>query len=75
MIVPARLDPEAVHDDSSLYQVFGLTPTALASARRAGTLRFARSGKRILYLGSWVRDWLERTAAQPVTSQTEEVAS
>jgi hypothetical protein len=68
MIEPVRVDPEAVYDDGALYQTFGLTAAALSSARRAGTLRYTRQGKRTLYLGKWILDWLESQAA-PVTSR------
>jgi hypothetical protein len=68
MLEPLSIDPDAVFDDGALYQTLGLTETALATARRAGTLRYARQGKRILYLGKWVLTWLESTAAPPPPS-------
>jgi hypothetical protein len=71
---PIRIDPEAVFDDGVLYQILGLTPAALASARRARTLRFTRQGKRTLYLGRWVLAWLESASARPESAQLEEVA-
>jgi hypothetical protein len=63
MIEPVNILPEALYDDGSLYQVLGLTETALANARRAGTLRYTRQGKRTLYLGKWILAWLEAAAA------------
>lgn len=65
MIVPFRIEPEALYDDGALYQALGVSPTALAAARRAGTLRYSRTGKRTLYKGAWVSDWLESTASNP----------
>jgi hypothetical protein len=62
MIEPVRIEPEALYDDGSLRQALGLTPAALAAARRAGTLRYTRQGNRTLYLGSWVLSWLETSA-------------
>ena len=59
MIEPVLIKPEALYDDGSLRQALGLTEAALATARRAGTLRYARQGKRTLYLGKWVLAWLE----------------
>jgi hypothetical protein len=62
MIEPVRIEPNHLFDDSALYQTFGLSQTALAAARRNGSLRFVRHGHRILYLGSWVLSWLEASA-------------
>lgn len=63
MIEPIRIEPDALYDDGSLHQALGVTPTALAAARRAGALRFSRAGKRTFYKGEWVSAWLESTAA------------
>jgi hypothetical protein len=65
MIEPVTIAPDGLYDDTSLFETLGLTPTALASARRAGTLRYTRQGKRTLYLGRWILDWLEAAAAKP----------
>ena len=59
---PVSIQPEAVYDDGALYLSLGLTAAALAKARRGGELRFTRQGKRTLYLGQWVLDWLQATA-------------
>ena len=59
MIDPVTIEPEALYDDASLRQSLGLSPTALSSARRSGTLRHIRKGKRTLYKGVWVLAWLE----------------
>jgi hypothetical protein len=69
MVAGVQLHPHAVYDDGALYCELGLTATALARARRSGRLRFTKQGKRILYLGQWIIDWL--AAAEP----GEEVAS
>ena len=63
MVEPVRIDPESFYDDGSLRQALGLTPATLAAARRAGSLRYTRTGKRILYKGSWISAWLETAAA------------
>jgi hypothetical protein len=64
MIEPVRIEPESIYDDGSLRQALGLTPAALAAARRTGTLRYTRSGKRILYRGSWILSWLDSPCTQ-----------
>jgi len=63
MIEPVRIEPEALYDDGSLRQALGLTAATLAAARRAGSLRYTRTGKRIFYKGAWVSTWLETAAA------------
>jgi hypothetical protein len=62
MIEPVCIEPEALYDDGSLRQALGLTPATLAAARRAGSLRYTRTGKRIFYKGAWVSAWLETAA-------------
>jgi hypothetical protein len=56
------IDPQAVYDDGALHFLLGLSSAALARARRAGELRFTRKGKRTLYLGQWVLDWINADA-------------
>jgi hypothetical protein len=53
-----KIDPAAIYDDDSLYAALGISFQALAVARRERALRFARKGRRILYLGEWVTAWL-----------------
>jgi hypothetical protein len=59
---PFRIDPAAVYDDGTLVLGLGITHAALASARRRGALRFMKSGRRTLYRGQWVLDWLDAGA-------------
>ena len=40
-----------------------LTPASLAKARQGGTLRYSRKGKRILYLGQWILNWIAANEA------------
>jgi hypothetical protein len=61
MIEPVLIAPEAVYDDGTIRQTLGLTDATLAAGRRAGTLRYVRRGKRTLYLGRWILEWLEMT--------------
>jgi hypothetical protein len=69
MIEPVLIEPEAIYDDGSLHQVLGLTLSTLAASRRTGALRYSRQGKRTLYRGAWVLDWLETTATKPDLTQ------
>jgi hypothetical protein len=64
MIKAVSIEPMGVYDDTSLQASIGISPTSLAQARRSGKLRFARTGKRVLYLGRWIIEWLEQDAAE-----------
>ncbi|HEY7428849.1 MAG TPA: hypothetical protein VH682_31755 [Gemmataceae bacterium] len=50
--------PDGIYDDLLLGSVLDLSPQVLANARRMGELRYTRKGKRTLYLGRWVLEWL-----------------
>ena len=56
---PIRIDPDAIYDDGALVLTLGLTHAAIARARRSKRLRYTRNGRRILYRGQWILDWLE----------------
>lgn len=64
MIDGYSIDRQAVYDDAALSVALGLSVECLARARRSGELRHARKGQRILYLGQWVIEWLERDAGE-----------
>jgi hypothetical protein len=51
--------PDSIYDDGALHLALGLTPATLSQARRSGELRFTRKGKRTLYLGQWVLEWIK----------------
>lgn len=65
MTEPVLIDCEALYDDGALRQALGLTPGTLAAARRSGTLRHTRRGKRVFYKGAWILAWL---GAEPTNS-------
>ncbi len=62
MIEPVLIEPDALYDDAALRHAIGLSPARLAAARRSGSLRHTRQGKRTLYKGAWVLEWLESEA-------------
>jgi hypothetical protein len=68
MVKPLLIEPNGVYDDSALYCSVGLTMNALAVGRRSGALRFSRQGRRTIYLGRWVLDWLEAPACGPAAA-------
>ena len=64
MSTPIQIYPDAIYDDSRLHSALEVGAATLARARRDGRLRYSRQGKRILYLGTWVIDWLKVEALQ-----------
>ena len=58
-IQPVRIEATAVYDEAFLHHNLGLPCASLAKARRNGSLRHVVVGKRILFLGGWVLEWLE----------------
>lgn len=66
---PFSIEPSQVYDDGALSAAMGLSSATLAAARRSGRLRFTRQGKRILYLGRWLLDWLEADSEPQVTGK------
>lgn len=56
---PPTIEPTAVYHDGDARLILGLTDATIRRARREGRLRFTRQGRRVLYLGQWLLDWLE----------------
>jgi hypothetical protein len=53
-----RIESDGIYDDALLYGTLEVSAATLARARRSGQLRYSRQGRRILYIGEWVLDWL-----------------
>ena len=62
-----RIDPDGIYDDAALVLGLGVTHATLGRARRARELRATRKGRRTLYRGQWILDWLESQAAKSPT--------
>jgi hypothetical protein len=77
MSEPVSIAPEAIYTDSTVRHCLGLSPAILAAARRAGTLRHARQGQRVLYKGAWILAWLDSVAvpAAPLSRERQTVTS
>ncbi len=60
MIEGFPINPRAIYDDSALSVALGVSAGSLSRARQAGDLRHTRKGRRNLYLGQWILDWLDR---------------
>ena len=58
MLSPVPIDPGAVYDDGAVVLALDIPSATLARARREGRLRYTRQGRRVLYLGQWLLDWL-----------------
>ncbi len=61
-----RIDPDALYDDSSIVLALGIASATLIRARRDGVLRYRRVGRRAVYLGRWLLDWLSAPDALPI---------
>jgi hypothetical protein len=73
MVAPLPIDPTSIYDDGSVSLNLGIPDSVLAKARREGRLRFTRQGRRVLYLGRWLLEWLERASVD--TAKPAEVPS
>jgi hypothetical protein len=65
-ITGTKIDPAGVYDDAGLYAALEVSYQTLARARRDGRLRYTRQGRRVLYLGQWLLDWLAADAVLAV---------
>ncbi len=70
MVSPFPIDPGAVYDDGVIVLTLDIPSATLVRARRNGQLRYTRQGRRILYLGQWLLDWLTATSAPTVGTQS-----
>jgi hypothetical protein len=61
MPVACRIDPEQWYDTGAIVLALNIPSATLARARREGRLRFCRKGKRTLYCGHWIINWLTDT--------------
>jgi hypothetical protein len=59
-----RIAPDGIYDDAQLFAALDVSAATLLRARRDGRLRYTRQGKRILYFGQWVIDWLQADATK-----------
>jgi hypothetical protein len=64
MLTACKIDPGQVYDDGAVVLALNVSSSTLARARRDGTLRFARKGKRVFYLGEWLIDSLRGDASK-----------
>lgn len=72
MIAPCHIDSQGVYDDGAVVIALDIPSATLARARRDGRLRYTRQGRRTLYLGQWLLDWL---AAGASSADRQEVPS
>lgn len=67
MTRPITIDPGAVYDDGSLSLTLDVSLETLVRARRQRRLRYTRLGRRTLYFGQWVLDWLRSDIHEEVS--------
>jgi hypothetical protein len=63
MTITYRIDPETIYDTGAVVLALDVPSSTLARARREGRLRYSRQGRRVLYLGKWLLEWLATDAA------------
>jgi hypothetical protein len=54
--------PDTVYTEGAIALALDLHTATLRRARHDGRLRYSRQGHRVLILGRWLLDWLERDA-------------
>jgi hypothetical protein len=59
MSKPVVIAPNAVYTLQTLSETLGLKPGCLPRECRLQRLRYCKRGGRVLFLGSWVLEWLE----------------
>jgi hypothetical protein len=58
MVDGTEIKPGAFYDDAAVLKLLGFDVRTQKHARDSGELRFTQKGKRILYRGEWLLDWL-----------------
>ena len=56
------MEKDFILTSAEFSKLVGISAESLARARQVGELRHTRKGRRILYLGQWILDWLEQDA-------------
>lgn len=57
-----KIDPTGIYSDGELRLILDVGAAVTARARRSGDLRHARQGRRVIYRGQWILDWLDAIA-------------
>jgi hypothetical protein len=65
MATVINIDPAGIYDDISLSNLLGISTQVIDRARRSGALRSTQKGRRVLFLGAWVLDWLQTDEEGP----------
>jgi len=65
--ISIKFDPDALYPEGAVLLALDIPSAAIIRARRTGALRYRKIGNRTLYLGRWLRDWLEE--ASPAASK------
>ena len=68
---PFPIIDRAIYDDKTLNEQAGIDYGTLKKARKAGDIRYATLGKRHVYLGFWIFDWLSRISVAEASCQME----
>lgn len=53
------LDDDRLYFEPTVCHILGVTSAVLADARTDGRLRASKVGRRRLYKGAWLKEWIE----------------
>lgn len=59
MVAGTNIEPAKFYDPFAISNALGITEAEQKRARDNGELNFTRKGRRILYRGEWLIDWLQ----------------
>jgi hypothetical protein len=62
--MPFKIEPFGIYSSDDLSKMLDVSPQTLAEARRSGALLFTRKGRKTLFLGQWVLDWLRNPCSE-----------
>ena len=60
MVKAFSIEPDLIYDDGPLVLDLGMSGGGWRRPDADGELRYTRKGGRVLYLGRWILDWLEK---------------
>ena len=51
------IEPKTIYDEGAISLALDIPLDTLNKARRDGSLRYTRKGRRVFFLGQWLLDW------------------
>jgi len=69
MATTLSIDPTTIYDEGAVSLALDIPLSTIDRARRTGRLRFARTGRRVFFLGQWLIQWFESEQGSQVTGR------